>query len=271
MPTRFALLAALLLTVAGRAPAASEPHGVLVEVLVDGRPLPEYRAAGARYIEAVKGKDYEIRLHNPFGVRVAVALSVDGLNTIDARRTSAEEARKWVLGPYETVTIRGWQVSMEQARRFYFTTEERAYATRLGMPQNMGVIAAVFFRERAPEVTPFAGGEPTKRNQAPPERNAPAGRPGSAPEAAQAPSAVPLSRPEADEYAATGLGRRTDHPVRYVSLELEARPAATVTLRYEFRPQLVRLGVLPPGRVEDPLARRERARGFDPRFCPEPR
>ena len=37
------------------------------------------------------------------------------------------------------------------------------------------------------------------------------------------------------------------------------------------RPQLVRLGILPSTRIEDPLERRERARGFEEGFSPEPR
>jgi len=40
------------------------------------------------------GSEYGIRLRNPYAVRVAVALSVDGLNTIDARVTTAADARK---------------------------------------------------------------------------------------------------------------------------------------------------------------------------------
>ena len=40
---------------------------------------------------------------------VAVALSVDGLNTIDAKRTTSFDASKWILGPYETITLDGWQ------------------------------------------------------------------------------------------------------------------------------------------------------------------
>jgi hypothetical protein len=60
--------------------------------------------------------------------------------------------------------------------------------------------------------------------------------------------------------------------VQMVSLELESAPAATVSLRYEFRPQLVKLGVLPPARpADDVLTRREGARGFEPGFCPEPK
>ena len=75
-----------------------------------------------------------------------------------------------------------------------------------------------------------------------------------------------------DEYAATGIGRAVENHVRWVNLNLERRPASEVTIRYEYRPALVRLGVLPrPRPAEDALGRRERARGFeDPRFCPEP-
>jgi hypothetical protein len=58
------------------------------------------------------------------------------------------------------------------------------------------------------------------------------------------------------------MGRRTHHEVAQVEIALEREPIAVVALRYEFRPQLVKLGVLDG----DPLVRRERARGF----CPEP-
>ena len=73
-----------------------------------------------------------------------------------------------------------------------------------------------------------------------------------------------------DEYAATGMGRRTGHAVAQVWLDLEEAPAQSVNIRYEFHSQLVRLGILPPFPTADPLQRRERARGFEPGFCPEP-
>ncbi|HEY6122220.1 MAG TPA: hypothetical protein VIV66_19840, partial [Pyrinomonadaceae bacterium] len=82
-----------------------------VQVLVDGRPLQEYYARGRVYVEALRGADYEIRVRNPLSIRVAVALSVDGLNSIDARRTSAWNASKWVIDPYQTIVISGWQMS----------------------------------------------------------------------------------------------------------------------------------------------------------------
>jgi hypothetical protein len=66
------------------------------------------------------------------------------------------------------------------------------------------------------------------------------------------------------------MGRRAGHAVTQVWLDLEDVPGQTVNIRYEFRPQLVRLGILPPTPTADPLQRRERARGFEPSFCAEP-
>ena len=75
----------------------------LIVILVNGAPQPQYTHNGRLYVEALKGKEYAIRIRNPYPVRAAVALSVDGLNTIDASHTSAADARKWVLGPHETL------------------------------------------------------------------------------------------------------------------------------------------------------------------------
>ena len=119
-----------------------------VDILINGAPQRRYAHDGRWYVEALKGREYAIRMRNPFGVRVAVALSVDGLNTIDARETTAAGARKWVLEPHQTVTISGWQTSRTEARRFEFTTEEKSDGQALGKTANLGVITAVFFRER---------------------------------------------------------------------------------------------------------------------------
>jgi hypothetical protein len=223
-----------------------------IEILVNGVPQTRYAHDGRWYVEALEGREYAVRLRNPYPVRVAVALSVDGLNTIDARHTTAPRARKWVLGPYQTVTISGWQTSASQARAFEFTTEERSYGQALGKTANLGTIAAVFFRERA------------ARYSLREDRQDP--RPEAAPSAAAPPAA--RGARAADEYAATGMGRRTDHAVEQVRLDLEDTPVASLNIRYEFRPQLARLGIIPDPRV-DPLRRRERGRGFEPGFAPE--
>ena len=224
-----------------------------VDILVNDVPQHRYAHNGRWYVEAIKGREYAIRLRNPYGVRVAVALSVDGLNTIDARQTTAAGARKWVLEPYQTVTISGWQTSRTEARRFEFTTEENSYGQALGKTANLGVISAVFFKERPRAFI---------AQEAPVDADRRAQRP-----EAPAPSASNRAK---DEYAATGMGRPTDHAVTQVRMDLEDAPAQTIDIRYEFRPQLVKLGILPRTPVTDPLQRREGARGFEPGFAPKP-
>jgi hypothetical protein len=233
-----------------------------VEVLVNGSPQEQFAHDGRWYIEALKGREYAIRLRNPYGVRVAVALSVDGLNTIDARQTTAARARKWVLDPYETVVISGWQTSSSEARRFEFTTEPRSYAQALGSPENIGIISAVFFRER--QAPHLADPQSESSSAAQP----PAAIAGAVPAPSAKAGGAARNEAAAGDYAATGMGRATEHNVTQVWLDLEEAPAVSTNIRYEFRSQLVTLGILPPARPADALPRRERARGFEPGFSP---
>lgn len=248
-----------------------------VDVLVNGVPLEEYAARGRRYVEALEGSEYELRIRNPLGVRVAVALSVDGLNTIDARRTSAANASKWIIQPYGSITIRGWQMSSERARRFYFTTERESYGAKLGQTANLGVISAAFFRERQPLViapppregrpVPLGRDERSESKQAPRTSRDSAGSAG----AASSNRAESYPAPD-DEHAATGIGRNVHNDVRWVNMDLQPRPVAEVMIRYEYRAALVRLGILPrPYPQPDTLRRRENSTGFeDRRYSPEP-
>lgn len=236
-----------------------------VEVLMGGQPSHEYQARGTTYVEALHGAEYSVRLSNRSGIRIAVALAVDGLNSIDARTTSAAAAAKWVLDPWETVTIDGWQTSQQSARRFVFTTEPDSYGAWLGRTDNLGVIEAVVFRERllARGFADSLGESGESANGAKREQERAAPQPGQTKQSA----AGALSQ----EHAATGIGRRVDNPVRRVELELEPEPSSQVRIRYEYRPQLVALGVLPLPPLPDPLDRREHARGFsDSGFCPDP-
>jgi hypothetical protein len=239
----FAILA-LLVPVAASARSA----GCRIAIVVDGVERPEYSHGAAVYIEALRGRNYSVRLINPTPHRVAVALAVDGLNSIDARHTDGLSASKWVLAPYETAEIEGWQVSDSTARRFVFTGERGSYAAKLGQTANIGVIEAMFYRERRRRDSPMFQEKEESSSRAQP-----------AP-----PSAGALS----DTYAGTGMGGRTRHEVEEVHIDLDPHPIATARVRYEFRPQLVKLGILVDDRHPSPLERREKARGFE--YCPQP-
>lgn len=268
MSRRIPLIAASLLALA-LGSGCSSAGDYSMEILVDGRPLPVHPHDGTAYIEAQKGHDYAIRLTNRTGERVAVALAVDGLNSIDARHTSAREARKWILDPWQTVVIPGWQTSTGTARRFVFTSETKSYGAWLGKTDDLGVVSAAFFRARyLPQVFRDEEGR----------IDAPAGAPepeldrkkcAAESQAGGRPTVAPPSASAKDELAATGIGRQVDHQVTRVEFDEEDAPSSVVSFRYEFHDALVRLGVLPSD--GDALARRERARGFaDDGFAPDP-
>ena len=262
-----ALLLCTLLWPSGRVLALDRAR-YSMEVLVEGVPLEEHLSRGTTYVEALEGREYSIRLTNRTGERVAVALSVDGLNTVDAKTTTPERATKWILEPWGSITLDGWQTSGSTARRFFFTTEKDSYGAWLGKTKNLGVIAAAVFRERRPTPAPILHGE---SRRVPAEGPRPRADAEGAP-AEPSPKAAAAGR-LSDDLAATGIGREVDHEVRRVHLEIDGSPAGRLTLRYEYRDALVRLGVLPRCRpsCEDALARRERARGFEEGdFAPDP-
>jgi hypothetical protein len=279
-------LVPLALPLVSAVPAqAMAPGPYTLEVLVDGRPLAELYGHGRHYVEAFPGREYSLRLTNNTGRRVGIAVSVDGLNSIDAKTTTPQAGSKWILGPYESIVLDGWQTSSALARHFYFTTEKSSYGAWLGKTANLGVIAAAVFRERLPETDqPMLyreRGTPAIPPAIPESRAG--GMPGGAPSAATPAPAEPgradagagalsggFQAPPADEYAATGIGREVDHQVERVRFEAERSAAACLEIRYEYRPALVKLGLLPRVRPSDPLERRERARGFEPGFAPDP-
>jgi len=275
MKKRTTLAVSLLILLACASVQSHDQTGFQMEVLVNGSAVPKYFQSGKVYVEALKNREYSIRLTNPSGTRVAVALAVDGLNSIDARTSDAYSAKKWVLAPYETITIDGWQVNQQQARKFFFTTEAKSYGQWLGKTQNLGIISAVFYRER-PRWNQYPGsisslpredsseGRSSNREA---RQEAPQTSAGSAADSAN--PAAP-SQKKTDDYAATGIGRKMQHEVQWVNMELESTPVATLNLRYEFRPVLVSMGILPALPTQDVLSRREQARGFT-NFCPEPR
>ena len=162
-----------------------------------------------------------------------------------------------------TATMRVSSGCSGTARRFVFTSEPKSYGAWLGRTRDLGVISAAFFRESR------------RRDQmavAPPlpeplvERGAEGGSADAAPHA----KALGETKASAkDELAATGIGREVEHRVVQVEFDADDVPASIVSVRYEYRDALVRLGVLPA--VDEELARRERARGFaDPGFAPDP-
>jgi hypothetical protein len=272
-----------------------------MDILVNGVPVQEYQARGTTYIEAKRGREYAVRLSNNTGERVAVALAVDGMNSIDAKHTSAAAARKWILGPYESIVVNGWQTSSSTARQFFFTKESGSYGAWMGKTRDLGNISAAFFREQRSEPRYYYVPEDDGELDAPmarrdgarakeeaaraPMPSARAAAPSASADAAAAPSVGAAAESgrgmaksrreglmaEADEPAATGIGRERYNQVYTVEFRQEASPAAVLTVRYEFRNKLIEMGILPRPYRPDPMSRRETSSGFtDYGYAPDP-
>jgi hypothetical protein len=264
-----------------------EASGTLVDVSVevDQRTAPLYPArdgSGRFYVEARRGAAYAVQVKNRSGERLGVLLAVDGLNAISGEREAtvlgardARPGRMYVLDAWEDVTVRGWRTSLDEVRRFTFVDEQRSYAARSEQAnRKMGWIEVRVYRERGvpvlrqpltPDDFERGGAERDERSRDAAEAPAaapPASKARPAPGLrAQGESAGSLGR--SDGYPGTGWGARQDDPARVVRFEPERSPADSVTLRYEYRPALVRLGLLPAWRHDrDRLADRDQARGF---------
>ena len=255
------------LAVAGPAQPVALPAtpGALValSVTVDGQAAPLYYApdgSGRFYLEARKGCRYAVTLENRSGERVGAVLAVDGLNVVSGAR-DAGRGRMYVLDPWQRTTVQGWRTSLEEVRRFRFVDEAASYAARSDKAnEKMGWIELAVYRERRPFVRT---GPIPELPELPASQPVPQDRAKGAGRAEAAPAgndAAPARDARAQSFPGTGWGERTRDEVRLVEFDPESAASDRVTLRYEYRPALVALGVLPPAhRWHDRLHERDRA------------
>ena len=245
-----------------------------VQVLVEGQAAPLYFAPGRwdrRYFQALRGRNYALRVHNRTDRRVGVLVSVDGLNVVNGERSNLRRNEAmYVLDPWETATIRGWRTSLEQVRQFVFVDEERSYAERTGQANgDMGWIRVLAFEERRPVACfdwpefkrPLGDASGGRADDGLRERESRAAKPQAneapvagadrvqrqemtAPRSAEK-SLAPgrAAAPQADAYPGTGWGERRQDPVSETSFVAAATAGDHLVFRYEYASSLRALGI----------------------------
>ena len=241
MKTKSLIFMTVLATLSTVAAVAEASAGVPapqvgVEIVADdGRVFARYDLADRyqqgqlrAYLEAERGRNYGIRVHNRTGARVGLVIAVDGRNILSGEKSYLQSNEPmYVLGPYEQATYRGWRTSSTQVHRFFFTDAADSYAEAWGDRSAMGVIAVAAFREMA-RIQP-------KRHSGR-ERSAPGP---AAPGESRADAAM-----ESADAAGTGFGEEhASHSVRVHFLP-EHHAFVAHFLKYEWRDTLVRLGVI---------------------------
>jgi len=223
------------------------PMGFRMEVVDDSEAAKaESWKEGRPFVTAHPQERYSVRLTNPLPVRVAVNLTVDGLNSISGKPSGISDGQKWLIEPYGSVVIPGWQVSGGEARRFFFTDKPKSYAEWRGealgrdLAANCGVIGAAYFWNQGeldryyddhPQVIyrqrPYPCVNGTEKAMS---RSAPAPAAGSLAEDSNRPE-------ESGQQAGTGMGERQDHPTYEVDFKFDTgmyRLSQALVLYYDF-------------------------------------
>ena len=198
--------------------AISSP--VSVRVISDsGRDFKQFQQPSRKkqsraYLLAKKGQRYQIELQNNTARRVGVVVAVDGRNVIDGSYSNlTRNERMIILKPYQISTLKGWQTSRNRANRFYFTHAENSYAAAWNDFSATGVIASAVFFEKPHEN--LAVNPPTKRFF---KRSSPG----------------------------TGFGNSVRSPTEKVHFMPAKKCVHTNLIKYEWRKNLIRLGIIKP-------------------------
>ncbi|GMQ90688.1 MAG: hypothetical protein BMS9Abin10_1095 [Gammaproteobacteria bacterium] len=184
------------------------------------------------YLEAERGRNYGIRIHNGTGGRIGLVIAVDGRNIISGEKSFLRSNEPmYVLGAHQQAIYEGWRTSDTRVQRFFFTDAENSYAQAWGDRSAMGVIAVAAFRE-VPRVVPRRRLE---RRETAPQPSAPA----------ESRSGKSAQSADAESAAGTGFGDSQNSRSVRVQFEPQRQAFAKQFLKYEWRETLVRLGIIP--------------------------
>ncbi len=209
---------------------------IKIDVIDDtGRALNQYSANNGAYktqrtyLEAKKGKQYQLRIRNTSNTRVAVVVAVDGRNILSGRKSYLKNNEKmYVLDPYETATYKGWRTSQNRVNRFYFTSAGGSYANAWGDRSAMGVIAVAVYNEKRKRRYY------KKHRKGLSEKSAPSRR-----------------GYFADESTGTGFGREEYSPTVNVRFKANNNPTSKHFLKYEWKNTLCKRGIVNCGHYEN--------------------
>jgi hypothetical protein len=201
------------------------------------RAYPRVRHEGRYfYVEAMKGDKYSIEVTNRSDRNVGVVIAVDGRNIISGSKSDLKNnERMYIISPHATNTFEGWRTGMDRTNRFYFTEQSDSYAEKVFSDGSaMGTIAVAVYREKLPPIAL----RPDFSYRA---QEAPAGAASQAP---QAKRSYDRAEKEKSEQAGTGFGEITHSPARQVHFEAENMIADKIVLKYEWRQELCKRGII---------------------------
>lgn len=250
---------------------SSEGACASLEIASSGRALRPIYFAGEQWIEGRPGAEYSLVLANRCPYRLLAVASVDGLDVVSGKPASFGSPG-YILEPGARIPVDGWRKSGNSVAAFYFSSPRGSYASRTGQGENIGVIAAAFFRDAAEQRDNRwrDGDAGNGRSSLPMSAPAPASSAAGAYPAPPPPGSLGDSMAERSAMSTksmpslgTGHGRPISSPTTVGSFERESQPQFAVWRRYESRERLMEMGAL--GQINGPNAFPR-----EPQYTPDP-
>jgi hypothetical protein len=201
---------------------------VSIDVVDDrGRALNQYSADSngyktqRTYLEAIKGKRYNLRIKNTSNRRIGIVIAVDGRNILSGKKSYLRKNEKmYVLDPYESTNYKGWRTDKNHVNRFYFTSAGDSYSNAWGDRSAMGVIAVAVFDEKQRHYKKYRRNDLSNKS-APSRRGY-----------------------LAEESTGTGFGREEYSPTIRVNFKAKNKPSYKHFFKYEWRNTLCKRGIV---------------------------
>jgi hypothetical protein len=192
-----------------------------------------------QYLEAMRGENYGIVIHNMTPERIGVVIAVDGRNIISGKRSNLKNTEAmYIVNSYGYGEYDGWRTASDRVHKFYFTDMADSYAMcTFGDATAMGVIAVAVYREKDRPKPLSEQRQRDHRPAAPSAERSAAGKTG-------------IAR---DESAGTGFGDEQYAPTIRVAFAPESRPIQKTLIKYEWRAVLCRKGILNCGEARNRL------------------
>ncbi len=120
-------------------------------VKVDGNKLPEYGSHGKTYVRGEINREFTLYFKNNTADRVLARFSVDGLSVLDGK-SAEKDSSGYICDAYSSVDISGWRTSLEEVRKFEFSSKGKSYAGKTVGSSNCGVIGVQVYSEKQPKI-----------------------------------------------------------------------------------------------------------------------
>jgi hypothetical protein len=119
-----------------------------VEILVNGKPVKQYRHNGNTYVEARDNTEYTVKVKNDSYKRRLVVITVDGINVISGKPQDESIGSGYVINSRSSLDIKGFRKDNDTVGAFKFCKKSKAYCNEAGLPGNNGVIGVRVYDEK---------------------------------------------------------------------------------------------------------------------------